>query len=71
MLYRAVMVLSCATMGRALTATAARSSRFVGGRAAVSMSTMADFKGTKLDGAAVDLSSFKGKPTLVLNVASL
>jgi len=39
-------------------------------RAAVSMS-FHDFKATALDGSEVDMSSFKGKPILVLNIASL
>lgn len=34
-------------------------------------SSIADFKANKLDGTPCDLSAFKGKPTLVLNVASL
>ena len=41
------------------------------GRAAVSMTSISDFKATKIDGTEIDLSSFKGKPTLVMNVASL
>jgi len=40
-------------------------------RAAVRMSTLADFSANKIDGSAVDFKSFLGKPTLVLNVASL
>jgi len=39
-------------------------------RAAVSMG-FHDFKATGLDGAEVDMASFKGKPIVVLNVASL
>jgi len=35
------------------------------------MSTLADFSANKIDGSAVDFKSFLGKPTLVLNVASL
>jgi hypothetical protein len=41
-------------------------------RAAVSMSAnLKDFSANKIDGSAVDFKSFLGKPTLVLNVASL
>jgi hypothetical protein len=40
-------------------------------RSHVSMSTISDFSATKIDGTDVDLSAFKGKPTLILNVASL
>ena len=40
-------------------------------RSHVSMASLADFKATKLDGSEVALSSFQGKPTLVVNVASL
>ena len=40
-------------------------------RAAVKMPTLADFSANKIDGSAVDFKSFLGKPTLVLNVASL
>jgi cytochrome oxidase Cu insertion factor (SCO1/SenC/PrrC family) len=51
--------------------TAPHASRMGSGRAAVSMTSISDFKATKIDGAEIDLSSFKGKPTLVMNVASL
>ena len=47
------------------------SSRGVAARAAVSMSTLMDFSANKIDGSKVDFKSFAGKPTLVLNVASL
>jgi cytochrome oxidase Cu insertion factor (SCO1/SenC/PrrC family) len=40
-------------------------------RAHVSMETLADFSANTIDGKEVDLSTFKGKPTLILNVASL
>lgn len=67
---RRTLILSCATFGRAFNA-GGRSTVRGGARSAVSMSTLADFKATKIDGSSVDLSSFTGKPTLVLNVASL
>jgi len=67
---RRTLILSCATFGRAFTA-GGRSAAVGGTRSAVSMSTLADFKATKIDGTSVDLGSFTGKPTLVLNVASL
>ena len=47
------------------------SSRGVAARAAVSMSTLVDFSANKIDGSKVDFKSFAGKPTLILNVASL
>ena len=47
------------------------SSRGAVSRAAVSMSTLKDFSANKIDGSKVDFKSFLGKPTLVLNVASL
>ena len=47
------------------------SSRGVAARAAVSMSTLMDFSANKIDGSKVDFKSFAGKPTLILNVASL
>jgi cytochrome oxidase Cu insertion factor (SCO1/SenC/PrrC family) len=40
-------------------------------RAAVSMANFHDFSATALDGSKVDMSSFKGKPILILNIASL
>jgi cytochrome oxidase Cu insertion factor (SCO1/SenC/PrrC family) len=40
-------------------------------RAAVQMASFHDFKATALDGTEVDMASYKGKPVLVLNVASL
>jgi len=39
-------------------------------RAAVGMSFY-DYSATKLDGTALSMSDFKGKPVLILNVASL
>ena len=39
-------------------------------RAAVSMN-FHDFSATALDGSEVDMSAYKGKPILVLNIASL
>jgi len=33
--------------------------------------SLKDFKATKIDGTAVGLDSFVGKPTVVVNVASL
>jgi hypothetical protein len=36
-----------------------------------SMATFYDFSATKIDGTADDFSSYKGKPVLILNVASL
>jgi len=35
------------------------------------MSTLMDFSANKIDGSKADFKSFAGKPTLVLNVASL
>jgi cytochrome oxidase Cu insertion factor (SCO1/SenC/PrrC family) len=35
------------------------------------MAALQDFSLTAIDGSAVDMSSFKGKPVLILNVASL
>ena len=64
-------MLSCATLGRAFTASAHGGVRSAVSRGLVSMSTISDFKANKIDGTEVDLSSFQGKPTLVLNVASL
>lgn len=44
----------------------------IANRAAPPLMNMNDFKATKLDGADVNLADLtKGKPTLVLNVASL
>lgn len=40
-------------------------------RAAVSMASFYDFSATAMDGSTVDMSSFKGKPVLLLNIASL
>jgi len=40
-------------------------------RAAVSMVSFHDFSATALDGTEVSMSQFKGKPILILNVASL
>ena len=34
-------------------------------------STLADFSATTIDGKKVDFSSYKGKPVLILNIASL
>ena len=44
-----------------------------GARTAVSptMSAFYDFSATKIDGTAAEFSSYKGKPVLILNVASL
>ena len=47
------------------------SSRGVAARAAVSMSTLMDFSANKIDGSKADFKAFAGKPTLVVNVASL
>jgi hypothetical protein len=52
----------------------------VGGRAAfnsalrggsASMATLSDFKAQTLDGADVSMDKYKGKPVLIVNVASL
>jgi len=40
-------------------------------RGAMFMSTLHDFKSPAIDGKETALSSFKGKPVLILNVASL
>jgi len=47
------------------------SARVVSSRASVQMASFHDFKATALGGEEVDMASFKGKPILVLNVASL
>jgi len=39
--------------------------------ASPAMSVFFDQSATALDGSAVDFSAYKGKPTLILNVASL
>jgi len=40
-------------------------------RAAVNMATLSDFSASTLGGEAVDMSKYKGKPVLIVNVASL
>ena len=35
------------------------------------MASLYDFSSTKIDGSALSMSDFKGKPVLILNVASL
>jgi cytochrome oxidase Cu insertion factor (SCO1/SenC/PrrC family) len=45
--------------------------RGVSARAAVSMASFHDFSATAMGGKDVSMSDFKGKPILVLNVASL
>jgi glutathione peroxidase len=42
-----------------------------GSRAAVQMASFYDFSATTIDGKKVDFSSYKGKPVLILNIASL
>ena len=37
----------------------------------VNMAGFYDFSATKIDGSAAPMSAYKGKPTLILNVASL
>ena len=39
--------------------------------ASPSMASLYDFSGTTLDGKSASMSDFKGKPVLILNVASL
>jgi hypothetical protein len=38
---------------------------------AAKMAVLSDFSATTLDGDAVDMSKYKGKPVLICNVASL
>lgn len=67
---RSVALLASVAFGDAFVAT--RSFAPAGNRVShVSMSTIADFEATKLDGSKAKLSDFAGKPTLVVNVASL
>lgn len=65
---RTLSLLGTATIGSAFNAGV--SSRAMS-RAAVSMSSLKDFSANKIDGSKVDFKSFVGKPTLVVNVASL
>jgi len=50
------------TLGRAASTVA---------RTSVAMSSMHDFSGTTIEGKTMSLGDLKGKPTLILNVASL
>lgn len=59
-----------AAMGFSVAPTTARATS----AARMSTATMAsfyDFSATKIDGSAAPMSAYKGKPTLILNVASL
>ena len=49
----------------------AGASAMTGSRSAVQMASCHDFEATAIDGKKVEMKSFKGKPILVLNVASL
>lgn len=52
------------SLGRPVVASRGRSS-------SVSMASLYDFSANKIDGTPVKFDEFKGKPTLILNVASL
>ena len=72
---RRVALLATASAGTvgALSVGAARAARPLGARGgnAARMSTLAGFEATKIDGSSVALKTYVGKPTLVVNVASL
>jgi hypothetical protein len=46
-------------------------SRSSSSRSAVQMASLYDFSETKLGGGEVSMADFKGKPTVIVNVASL
>ena len=67
---RATCLLAGLSGAAALNVGSLARSSAVRGRA-VQMSTLADFEATKLSGEAAKLGDFEGKPTLIVNVASL
>jgi cytochrome oxidase Cu insertion factor (SCO1/SenC/PrrC family) len=67
---RKVLTVACVGAAHGFTAGGSRVGP-AGRMAAAQMSTLSDFSLTAIDGKPIDMASFKGKPVLILNVASL
>jgi hypothetical protein len=65
-----VSLIAAATHGAASFAVGA-GTRATHARASMPAMSFFDFSATTIDGAECSMESFKGKPTLILNVASL
>jgi len=68
---RATILCAVATRASAFGLASASRASSVRRMTAPAMANFFDFSATKIDGSDVSMADYKGKPTLILNVASL